>query len=1108
MKKIVEQVCSFYDGHRKKLLMMRNAVLIMLISAFQVFATGSYSQTAQLSLKMKDATIKEVLTEIENQSEFYFLYNSELVDVTRKVDISAKGEKVNDILSRLFSDNEVNVSISDRHIVLTPVTEMSVQQQKTVSGKVTDSTGQPLPGVTVLVKGTAQGTVTNADGNYSLTNISEDATLVYSFVGMRIQEVSVGNQTSINLRMEEEAIGLEEVVAVGYGSMRKKDVTGSVASVGRDKILANPSLNAAQSIQGRVSGVDIYSTSQRPGDTPTIRIRGNRSIRASNDPLFVVDGIPFEGTLNDVNSSDIESIEVLKDASATAIYGSRGANGVILVTTRRGKIGKSEVSFSGYYGVQVNNELDMMTPSEFVEVRREAQRNAGKYNSSVPNLELDKKMFFYPDKYVIESISAAYDENGNYDPSKIKSYNWIDEISRLGTIQDYQLSILGGNDKTKISFSSGYFDHQGGIEGYGYSKYSIRLTIDQEVNKWIKIGGSMASSFNRRESTSNVFYMAAITNPLNPFTDENGVLQLKPGGELLGNAILASQNDINEGKANRFYGSYYLEAKLAEGFKYRLNFGPDYQDGRTGSFFGSQGTRIGGEPIASNTMFQQFHYTLDNLLYYDKVFKNIHRLGATLLNSIESHKYENLGGSVSGLPYEYQKWYNLGTAKSITGLSSSYFDWRLISFMARVNYSLKERYLLTLTGRYDGSSRLAEGHKYTFFPSAALSWRIIEESFMRNNRVFDDLKLRLGYGKTGNTSISPYETLGTLSRTIYATGDNGFFGYAPNQLSNTDLSWETTGQYNLGLDFSILKSRLSGTIDVYQQNTSNLLLPRQLPVASGFSFVTQNVGSTRNSGIEASLSGVILKTGGGFTWNAEVIFSTNKEEITKLYDGKTEDIGNKWFVGQPINTFYDYKFDGIWQDTEADKALIAKYNANGSSYAPGEIRIWDKNEGFKISSDDRTILGSATPKWSGSINSTMEYKGFDFSFFIYTRQGQMVYDDMGAEFEGRWNWLDVDYWTPANQSNTFPRPVAGRQVPLYIHSVAYQDGSFVKLKTLTLGYSIPESILSKINLNKLRLYVTAQNPYMYKKAWSIDPEGLGFNVPSVKTFMFGISTSF
>ncbi len=980
-----------------------------------------------------------------------------------------------------------------------------------VSGKVKNVSGEPLTGVTVVVKGTSTGTVSDYNGNFSLRNVPSNGILSFSFVGMKSQEMNVSGKTFFDVTMEEETIGLEEVVAVGYGSMRKKDVTGAVASVAREDILKNPYMNAVQSIQGKVAGIDIYSSTAKPGDAPNIRVRGNRSIKASNDPLYVVDGIPFMGNLKDVNSSDIESIEILKDASATAIYGSRGANGVILVTTRKGKSGKAQISVDSYYGVQINNEEKFLSPAKFVEMRRQAQRNAGKYASDVPSLDLDKTMFYYPDKYVIESISAAYDENGNYDPSKIRSFDWIDAISQTGTIQDHQLSMIGGTEKTKISFSAGYFDNQGGIKGFGYQKYSLRLSIDQMVTNWLTVGGSTASSFNlKKESNNSLYSYAAQVNPLNPFRDENGVLQLFPGGELWPNAILVLENDKLNYKANRFYGSYYAEVKLPAGFKYRLNFGPDYQDGRNGSFYGSQGSRLGATARAASSMFNQFHYTLDNLLYYDKVFKDTHRVGVTLLHSMEEFKYESLNAGVDGLPYEYQQWFNLGTATAITSAGSGFSRWALNSYMGRVNYSYKDKYLFTATGRFDGSSRLAEGKKYTFFPSAAISWRITEEPFMAGAGFLDDLKLRIGYGETGNTAIDPYQTLGSLTRTTYSTGDSGFLGYGPSALINPGLIWETTAQYDIGLDFSLFNNRLSGAIDLYQQNTTDLLLPRQLPIASGFSSITQNIGSTRNRGLEISLSGIILKTADGFTWDTDVMFYTNKEEITELYYGKVDDIGSKWFIGHPISTHYDYKFDGIWQDTDEDKALITKYNANGSSYAPGEIRIYDKTDpdAYKINADDRMILGSTVPKWTGSITSNMAYKGFDFSFFLYSRWGQMHYDNMLSNHEARYSGIDVNYWTKENKSNEWPRPLAGRQEALNYTTLLYQDGSFVKLKTVTLGYTLPSQLLSKIDVSKLRVYVTAQNPWLYKNCWSIDPESIGLTVPTVKTFMAGVSLSF
>jgi TonB-linked SusC/RagA family outer membrane protein len=428
--------------------------------------------------------------------------------------------------------------------------------------------------------------------------------------------------------------------------------------------------------------------------------------------------------------------------------------------------------------------------------------------------------------------------------------------------------------------------------------------------------------------------------------------------------------------------------------------------------------------------------------------------------------------------------------------------------MGRFNYVLKDKYLLTATGRIDGSSRLAEGNKYSFFPSLALGWQLSEESFMDDVDFLDNLKLRAGYGVTGNTAISPYSTLGSLQRTVYATDDNDFAGYAPSSLANSGLGWEETEQYNFGIDFGIFRQRLSGSIDAYRQNTSDLLLPRALPAASGFGSITQNIGRTRNTGIEINLSGLLIQTKDGFNWSADVMFSKNKEEIVELYHGKEDDIGNSWFIGYPISTYYNYKFDGIWQDTPEDLALMAEFNANGSNFTPGDIRLYDKVSDKKITTDDRMILGSNVPKWIGSLNSQMNYKGFDLSFFLITRQGQMVYEYLGVNIEARELPVDVPYWTPENKSNEWPKPMAGMQTPFNMASRLYKDGSFVKLKTVTLGYTVPNKILSDINMSDLRFYILAKDPYVHHNLLSADPEAIGTNLPTVRTYMVGISASF
>ncbi len=455
-------------------------------------------------------------------------------------------------------------------------------------------------------------------------------------------------------------------------------------------------------------------------------------------------------------------------------------------------------------------------------------------------------------------------------------------------------------------------------------------------------------------------------------------------------------------------------------------------------------------------------------------------------------------------------YYNLGTANFVTSLRSDLSEWALSSFMARLNYGYKSKYLLTLTGRYDGSSRLAPGNKWSFFPSAALAWNASEEPFIQNLNAFTELKFRASYGMTGNTAINPYQTQGGLARTIYATDDSPAFGFEPNLITNPNLGWEKTRQLNVGVDFGILKDRITGTVDLYRQNTSDLLLARQLPTASGFSSIIENVGATRNSGIEVSLRGVVIDNlASKFRWTHQLIFTKNKEEIVSLYNGKVDDVGNQWFIGSPVNTYYDLKKIGIFQNTEADKALIKQYNDNGGSFAPGEIKIQDTNGDNKINADDRVILGSAVPKWIGSLNTSVEYQGFDLNFLIFARRGQMINDYQNLEYEARNNWLNVDYWTPNNPTNSFPRPVAGRRVPLNANTLRYQDGSFVRVRNITLGYKLPAALQTRLRTSNFRVYVSALNPLLITKFRGPDPEGsTGLITPSVTTYMLGVNLTF
>jgi TonB-linked SusC/RagA family outer membrane protein len=982
---------------------------------------------------------------------------------------------------------------------------------QTITGKIVDENKQPMPGVTITEKGISNTTTSKDDGTFQIKLATAKPVLVFSSVGYATTEIIVGTQSSLTITLVTEQKQLGDVVVVGYGTQRKKDLTGSVASIKGSDLRQVPSVNPIKSMQGLVAGVDIASPNNNLNSNPVIRIRGNRSINAGNDPLIVVDGLPFSGSLNDINSGDIKSLDVLKDASATAIYGSRGANGVILITTNRGIAGKVQINYNGYYGSQsVLNSPRLMTGAEFAEFRRNAQRNANLYNSATPSKALDELMFFFRNPDVEASVLQAYDASGNYDPNKVRQFDWIGEVTRTGNQQEHQLSISAGTAKSQTSFSMGYFKNTGVVKGFDFNRYNLRLTYDNQIFDNFKIGGTLAVSINNNLSTDNLYDLGGQINPLAPMRDAAGDLILEAGSDpLTFNPLIRLEGASVKAASKRFFGNFFAELGLIKGLKYRLNFSPDYSFVRNGGFRTSRANQGSPSSAFYNTS-QPFHYVLDNMLIYDKAIKNDHKINVTLLQSIERDRIESSGGSVTDLPYDQQQFYNLGTANIVSSISSGLTQWSLSSVMARVNYGFKGKYLLTVTGRYDGSSRLAPGNKWDFFPSAALAWNAGDEKFIQNIKFISDLKVRLSYGTTGNTAIAPYQTQGGLFRTLYSNEDLPAYGYQPDLITNPDLRWEKTKQVNMGIDFGLFNNRITGSLDVYKQNTNDLLLARQLPTASGFTSVIENIGSTQNKGVEILLRGVVFDNPATkLRWVNQVTFTKNKEAIVSLYNGKVNDVGNRWFIGYPVNTFFDYKKIGIFQDKSEDLALITQYNANGGTFAKGEIKIQDTDGNGKIDAADRVILGSAVPKWYGSINSTFEYAGFDFSFLFFARQGQMINDGQGILYEGRNNWLNVDYWTPTNPTNEFPRPVSGRRTPLFANTLAYQDGSFVRLRSVTLGFKLPEGLQKRLHTSNFRIYVAALNPWLSTNFRGIDPEGsTGISTPSVRTFMTGVNITF
>ncbi|HCD87164.1 MAG TPA: SusC/RagA family TonB-linked outer membrane protein [Algoriphagus sp.] len=981
-------------------------------------------------------------------------------------------------------------------------------QDQQVSGTVSDETGYPLPGVTILLKGTTRGTTSDLDGKYSISAPSTGV-LVFSFIGYDPKEVTVGNQTTINVSLNPDLSDLEEVIVVGYGTAKKSQLTGAISSVGNKEIQELPITDARQALQGRAAGVDVTQPGSKPGSPPQVRIRGRRSFNASNEPLYVVDGIPIVGGLDDINPQDITSMEVLKDASATAIYGSRGANGVVLITTKRGTKGKTVVSLDSYYGI--NEELgriEVFDGPAFAEYKRESRRATGNYPEGPATPEADANIF---EPVELESLAMG------------RSTDYIGGLLRTGAIQSHQIGVSGGSDKTTFFVSANYFNDKGVVINQDFSRYTFRVNIDHQINDKFKIGTSTLVSYSERNGEDfNPLGGALQENPLGkPFDDEGNLIFLPTSDGLRTNpfaeVVPGAQVDLT--KRYRIFNSIYANWQIAEGLTYRFVFGPDFNIARSGRFTGSQtNARRGGAATGSVNERFRFNYTLENILTYTKKFNQDHNINITALQSIQKDNFEQTTVSVLGIPAESQLFHRLGDASQITGANTNLVQWALMSFMGRVNYDYKNKLLLTGTVRADGSSRFGENNRYGVFPSVAVGWNLSEEAFLKNSSSVDQLKLRVSYGSIGNQAINPYQTQALLGRTTYAFDNTPAFGYRPNSIGNPDLRWETSTTFNTGVDFALWKGRVIGALEYYVTNTSDLLAPQPLPNSTGFGGFITNIGETQNRGIELTLSTLNVEKG-DFTWSTDLIFTRNREEIISLPNG--DDIAAGRFIGRPLTVFYDLKKVGIWQLSEADVA-------NSFGDVPGEIKVEDFNGDGRINADDRQFLGSAVPDFSIGMTNRFAYKGFDFNFFIFGRFGSMIrsafHDNFNTLF-GRYNNLAVNYWTPNNPTNDYPRPNQNQERPKYNTSMSYFSGTFVKVRNINFGYTFSQEAVKKIGLQSLRVYSSIQQPFIFSeyrtKHKGIDPEvfidgeqGVEGGVvnanisPAVTQFTFGINAKF
>ena len=1127
--------CQKNDHLRKIWMTMKLTVVLFFLAISQMMASEAYSQVTKVSLHMKDAAVKEVLNKIEENSEFVFLYNSRLVNVDRKVSIDYENQKIAEILNDLFKEADVVFTVVDRQIVLTNVDDqrsfmaLNSQKEKTISGKVTDSSGATLPGVSIVVKGTTNGTITDADGNYSFSNVPENATLQFSFVGMKAQEVAVAGKSTVNVKMEEDAIGIEEVVAIGYGVSRKVDLTGAVSSVSSNDIIKVSAVSTAQAIQGRMTGVQITQNSGAPGSSSTIKIRGIGSIRSDNNPLILVDG--YSGSIDDVDADDIESISVLKDASSAAIYGARAANGVILITTKRGKSGKILVDFKAEYGVSSLTKMPGMLKSRDFATKVNEER-------------------------VWSGSGLIW--TGDYAPEKLSGgTDWWDVIYNLGSLQDYYLGISGGSEITKYALSFGYLNQDGVIDNTNYNKGNVRFNFDHKFNKWLKIGTNIAMvrSMNH-DGNENMgddkngyngygLGIAAIrAAPSIPIYFENGdkglYLKAKPGEYPL-NGTLPPHWYMGIRDNNRTYtesrGSTFAEVSIIDGLSFKSVVNA-YQGNISVSNWVDSWEAYSPDyttPIQSNSLNaltnrsdNNFGWEIQELLTYKKTFNN-HSINALAGFSSEKSYWDYYTLAKENFPNNELHVMNAGSVVKSSGGSESITAYT--SLFGRLNYDYASRYLLSATVRRDGSSAFAPGNQFGVFPSVSGAWRISEESFMKSQGIVTNLKIRAGYGELGNAKIPAYSWISS-----YFLNDAHPFGITPQitgpayyitGMTNENVKWETTTTTDIGLDVGFIENKLNLEFDYYNKSTTDLLMNATVPITAGdISGPIVNIGEVENKGweITARWDDKI----GDFSYGFSANISHNENKVVDMGGLKPMISGNIAIKeGYPINSYWGYKTDGIWRTLDE----LSKNPHRNGDIRPGDYRYIDisgpegKPDGI-INSDDQTYLGDPNPDYYYGLSGYASWKGFDVSFLLNGEAAKqtMINSNYGGGYIPSFNSFQYFFDNRAILDPTTKEVVSGTTNasganPGNGSESTLFDISYLRVKNIQFGYTLPKNIADQLNMNSLRVYVNATNPVMFTDYFGWDQESTAITgstvnnggnnyVPVQKTFSFGISVKF
>lgn len=1056
---------------------------------------GSGQALRQLvTVDFKNTAIKDAFKELNSLAGLKFVYSPKDLDENKKVSGKFVDKSTESVINFLLSGMNVTYSVKDNTIIIRKVRQNKQQavQQRSVSGRVVDESGLPLGNVTVKTNTNSHQAATDDNGNFTIAVTTNDTQLQLSLLGYSQSQIDLTGQTDYMVRMATAEQGLDEVVVVGYGVQRRSDITGAISSVSAEQINKMPTTSINEMLRGAAPGVQVTMGSAAPGGSSNILIRGRRSLSAGNDPLYVVDGVPM-ASIDDINANEIESIEILKDASAQSIYGARAANGVILVTTKRGVAGKTTINVNSYGGVQnLYRNFEFYNGEQWAAYRKEAFYNAYGY---------------YDESEAFRGIMRDVYHSKNY-------VDWEDVMLSPSWQNKNDVLIQSGNEKTKYALSLGHFYQDGIVPSSDFKRFTGRLNIDQTLSDKITLGSNIAYTKSYRTIADGTFSSFITMPPLAEVYREDGSLRedVTEAGESHYNPLWNNRNAENDNITDRLNFNFFGDWKIAKGLSYRLNTSLNTRKVQENSYLGVNhftGRNNNGRATLAESTYTD--YLVENILNYTKDF-GLHHIDGTAMASLNGIQWKRISNTGFGFPNDDLSYHALASAESYATPVYEFSDRKLLSYLLRVRYNYDSRYLLNVAMRIDGSSVFGANNKYGYFPSAAFAWRAKQEEFLKDVDFISDLKLRLSYGQVGNQAISPYTTLGLATRYLTEFGDAAAIGYLPNtELTNPNLRWETSASTNIGLDFGFFRNRLSGTFELYDTQTTDLLVQRSLPTTSGYASQLVNLGHVQNRGVELAINTIAIEKQ-DFTWNVGVNFTLNRNKIKKI-DGRLDaegnpanDLNNSWFIGESMNVYYDYQFDGIWQ-LEDDIA-----NSHMPAATPGSIRVRDINEDNTISVDDRVIV-QRDPRFITSFITSVDYKNFSVSMDIYYLTGGYLYNSYltsfnnGGDLTGKRNGIRRNYWTTNNPSNEAPAPNFV-QAPAFLNSLAYEKADYLRLRNISLGYTFPKNAVKRIGIENLRLFSTISNVWTWTEVQGYGPEQNPGAYPEPRTWLFGLNFSF